>query len=73
MLRELVKLQVEGLASPPGSSHYWSPTCGRTHLWVWSSGDFALTEKQMSGSAAPVAGARSPGAVNGLLVDFLSG
>jgi pimeloyl-ACP methyl ester carboxylesterase len=60
-----------------------APTMG-----VWSSGDFALTEKQMTGSAAHVAGPwryeriegpghwmqlEAPDAVNRLLVDFLSG
>jgi pimeloyl-ACP methyl ester carboxylesterase len=60
-----------------------APTMG-----VWSSGDFALTETQMTGSAAHVAGPwryerlegpghwmqlEAPDAVNRLLVDFLSG
>ncbi len=60
-----------------------APTMG-----VWSSGDFALTEKQMTGSAAHVAGQwryeriegpghwmqlEAPDAIKRLLVDFLSG
>ena len=60
-----------------------APTMG-----VWSSGDFALTEKQMTGSAAQVAGPwryerlegpghwmqlEAPDAVNALLLDFLAG
>jgi len=59
-----------------------APTMG-----VWSSGDMALTEQQMLGSTAHVSGPwryeridgpghwmqlEAPGAVNGLLVDFLS-
>jgi len=57
-------------------------------MGVWSSGDFALTELQMTGSGAFVSGGwryervegpghwlqlEDPAAVNGLLVDFLPG
>ena len=60
-----------------------APTMG-----IWSTGDIALTEVQMTGSAAHVAGPwryerlegpghwmqlEAPDAVNALLVDFLSG
>ena len=55
-------------------------------MGVWSSGDFALTETQMTGSAAHVSGTwryeridgpghwmqlEAPDAVNELLLDFL--
>ena len=55
-------------------------------MGIWSSGDFALTEQQMTDSARNVAGQwrferldgpghwlqlEAPGAVNALLLDFL--
>ncbi len=72
----------DGWVAPPlGLPHVQAPTMG-----VWSSGDFALTEHQMTGSGAYVAGPwryerlegpghwmqlEAPELVNSLLVDFL--
>lgn len=69
------------LGPPPALPPVQAPTMG-----VWSSGDMALTEQQMTGSADHVSGTfryerldgpghwmqlEAPEAVNGLLVDFL--
>lgn len=63
------------------------PPVGRPTMGVWSSGDFALTERQMTDSAQNVAGPwryerldgpghwmqlEAPDAVNRLLIDFLT-
>lgn len=68
---------------PPQLPLIQSPTIG-----IWSSGDFALTEEQMTGSARYVAGPcryerlegpghwiplEAPGEINRLLADFLPG
>jgi pimeloyl-ACP methyl ester carboxylesterase len=75
-------LPPEGFVAPPlGLPSVTSPTLG-----VWSSGDFALTEEQMTRSAEYVSGPwryeriegpghwmqlEAPDVVNGLLLDFL--
>ncbi len=73
------------LGEPPPAS---SRPCRPPTMGVWSTGDFALTEEQMTDSAGHVAGPwryermegpghwmqlDAPDAVNELLLDFLPG
>jgi pimeloyl-ACP methyl ester carboxylesterase len=75
-------LTPQSLVDPPPEL----PLVQANTLGVWSSGDFALTEEQMTGSEAYVSGTwryerlegpghwmvlEAPDEVNGLLVDFL--